>query len=133
VGNVCDNCIFTRNPYQTESDTNYEGDLCDLDDGMIYIRFHQTEYVEWQEEVGYSQWNCYRGDLALLRSSGIYTQDPATVDLAARHCGEDVPWVLDPDPAAGGAVFFLTTGTSPESSLGVDSEGFERPNASPCP
>ena len=27
-----------------------EGDICDLDDGMIYILFHQTDYVEWQEE-----------------------------------------------------------------------------------
>jgi len=114
-------------------DSDWEGDICDLDDGVIYILFHQPEYVEWQEEVGYTQWNCYRGDIALLRSSGIYTQDAGAVDLAARYCGEDVAWVLDLDPAPGGAVFFLTTGLSPESSLGTDSGGVERTNASPCP
>jgi len=77
--------------------------------------------------------NPHRCELALLRSGGPYTQDPATVELAAKYCGENDPWALDADPGAGGAVFFLTTGTSPESSLGMDSEGAERMNTNPCP
>lgn len=137
VGDACDNCIFDWNPTQTDRDSDYEGDICDLDDGVIYIRFHQPEYVEWQEETGFEAWNCYRGDLALLRSAQIYTQDPATVDLAAKYCGETNPWVLDPDPPSGQAVFFLTTGifegTTTESSLGMTSADVERPNANPCP
>lgn len=70
VHNLCDNCPNDRNPTQSDMDGDDEGDICDLNDGTIYIRFNQPEYVEWQEEAGYSQWNCYRGDLALLRSDG---------------------------------------------------------------
>jgi hypothetical protein len=132
-GDACDNCPLDWNPSQSDVDGDNQGDHCDLDDGVIYIQFHQPENAQWQDEAGFSLWNCYRGDLALLRSSGIYTQDPGTVSLAAKYCGEDVPWVFDPDPVPGGAVFFLTTGTSPESSLGTDSEGMERPNSNPCP
>jgi hypothetical protein len=133
VHDLCDNCRNDRNPSQSDTDGDDEGDICDLDDGMIYILFNQSEYVEWQEETGYSQWNCYRGDLALLRSSGIYTQDPITVDLADRHCDQDVPWVLDPDPTPATAVFYLTTGLHPESDLGTRSGGETRPNSNPCP
>jgi len=132
-GDACDNCRLDWNPSQSDADRDNQGDICDLDDGVIYIRFHEPEYVEWQEEFGYTQWNCYRGDLALLRTVGVYTQDPGTVPLATKYCGLNVPSVLDPDPTPGGTVFFLTTGTSLESSLGTDSEGVERPNSNPCP
>jgi len=133
AGNSCDNCRNDRNPTQSDVDGDDEGDICDLDDGTIYILFNQPEYVEWQEEVGYSQWNCYRGDLALLRINGIYTQDPMAVDLADRYCAQDVPWVLDPDPVPSTAVFYLTTGLHPESDLGTRSGGEARPNSNPCP
>ena len=133
AGDSCDNCPDDRNPTQSDADGDDEGDVCDLNDGMIYIRFHQPGYVEWQEEDGYTQWNCYRGDLALLRSSGIYTQDPIGVNLVDRYCAENVAWVLDPDPPPAEAVFFLTTGLYPESGLGTTSGGEARLNSNPCP
>ena len=67
-GDACDNCFFDHNPTQTDMDDDWEGDVCDLDDGVIYVRFHQPEYVEWQEEEGFTSWNSYRGaNLAELR------------------------------------------------------------------
>jgi len=137
VGDDCDNCILERNTSQSDADSDNEGDLCDLDDGLIYILFHQPEYVEWQEEIGFSSWNSYRGDLEELRYTGIYTQDPALVPLAARTCDLVTPSMADGDPPPGAAVFFLTTGnateTGAESSLGPDGFGVERPNTNPCP
>ena len=136
VGNSCDNCFFDWNPTQTDMDSDYEGDICDLDDGMIYIRFHQPEWVEWQEELGFDSWNSYRGNLAVLKGTGLYTQDPTLVPLASRNCDLAVPWQEDLDPPAGATLFFLTTGnytgTGVESGLEVDSEGVERVNANPC-
>jgi hypothetical protein len=134
---LCDNCPATSNPSQADGQGDGEGDACDLDDGLIYVRFHQSEYVEWQEELGFASWNSYRGDLAVLRGTGLYTQDPSLVPLASRDCDLTVPWKEDLDPPAGAALFFLTTGnyagTGVENGLGVDSEGIERINANPCP
>ena len=136
-GDACDNCVLDRNPSQSDVDSDNEGDGCDLDDGMIYIVFHRPEYVEWQEEAGFASWNSYRGDLEVLRSATLYTQDPAVVPLATRSCDLITPWVADVEPPAGTTVFFLTTGnfagTGAESSLGLDSSGVERPSANPCP
>jgi len=137
VGDRCDNCVSDRNPPQSDFDSDFEGDHCDLDDGLILILISQPEYVEWQQETGFTAWNSYRGDLALLRSDQLYTQDPTTVDLAARYCGLGNPWVVDSNPPAGEAVFSLITGifegSNTESSLGTDSSGTERPNTAPCP
>ncbi len=135
AGDACDNCLFDYNPAQTDLDDDVEGDLCDLDDGLIYILFHQNDYVEWQEETGFTTWNSYRGDLAVLRSGGPYTQLPGSNSLASRHCGLTDPWALDDvDPLPGKAAFFLTTGVfGGESSLGKNSAGVTRPNANPCP
>jgi Putative metal-binding motif len=135
AGDACDNCLFDYNPLQTDMDDDVEGDLCDLDDGLIYILFHQPDYVEWQEETSFARWNSYRGDLAVLRSGGPYTQLPGSNSLASRQCGLTDPWALDgDDPAPGKAAFFLTTGVfGGESSLGTNSAGQVRPNANPCP
>jgi len=135
AGDACDNCLFDYNPQQTDMDDDIEGDLCDLDDGLIYILFHQPDYVEWQEETGFTSWNSYRGDLAVLRGGGPYTQLPGSNTLASRQCGLLDPWTFDDDdPAPGKAAFYLTTGVfGGESGLGPDSAGNVRPNANPCP
>jgi len=35
VSNLCDNCMTDSNPTQGDVDADAEGDLCDLDDGLI--------------------------------------------------------------------------------------------------
>ena len=137
--NLCDNCPLISNSIQTDLDVDGQGDACDLDDGLIYILFHQPDHVEWQAESGFASWNTYRGDLEMLHIYGslAYTQDPARVPLAAKYCDLATTAVADSDPPPGAAVFYLTTGnlagTGLESSLGVDSSGTERPNRFPCP
>lgn len=136
VGDLCDNCILDYNPGQSDGDSDAEGDRCDLDDGMIYTYFESREFVNWQNESGFDLWNCYRGDLAVLKDEGIYTQLPGSNDLALRMCGlaaniaREIGGV---DP--GETAFFLTTGESAglEYSLGHDWLGVERPNDNPCP
>jgi hypothetical protein len=136
-GNDCDNCVLDPNPDQTDRDADEQGDACDLDDGLIRVAFHEPDLVEWQDESGYDAWNLYRGDLSALRATGVYTQDPGSVPLAARHCGLSEPWVIDGDPPAGDTAFYLVTGTlagtSTEGDLGQDSTGAGRPNTNPCP
>jgi hypothetical protein len=136
VGDVCDNCPVDANSKQEDLDHDSEGDLCDLDDGLILIRLSDEFTVDWQNESGYESFNSYRGDLSLLRSSGLYTQDPRAVPLASRECGLTSPGLFDAVTLAPGqAVFFLVTGVSSgiEGSLGTKSSGAPRPNSNPCP
>ena len=136
VGDLCDNCIADYNPSQSDSDSDSEGDVCDLDDGVIYTYFDSRDIVSWQNESGFDLWNSYRGDLAVLKDEGTYTQLPGSNDLASRMCGVAPSFVRDiGDPDPGETAFFLTTGESGgvESSLGTDWQGVERFNDNPCP
>ena len=137
VGDLCDNCISDPNPTQSDFDFDGTGDRCDLDDGMIYLRIETKTLVEWQEEQGYDDlWNCYKGDLDVLRDTGVYTQFPGSNDLAGRKCWTSDLWMSDPGaPPTGKVAFFLTSGVSGgiEGSLGQNSEGNERANHNPCP
>jgi hypothetical protein len=92
--------------------------------------------VEWQPESGYTSWNRYRGSLAVLRATGVYTQAPGSNALAARDCGLSDPFVSDAVvPAPGEVAFNLVTGVAGgvESGLGANSAGTPRANANPCP
>lgn len=136
IGDACDNCLSAPNANQADFDGDLEGDFCDIDDGRINLFFHDHGWLEWDGELGYTTWNAYKGDLALLRAAGIYTQQPGPPEMA--RCFRDLtdPWVDDgtaPDPLL--AAFYLITGNTgaAESSLGEDSEGFTRPNDNPCP
>ncbi len=136
VGDACDNCVFDRNPGQSDWDNDLEGDHCDLDDDLIYIRCAASDYVEWQEEIGFGTWNLYTGDLGVLKDLQVYTQLPGSNPLASRECALSDPWFQDlAIPPRGEAAFYLTTGVrgSAESDLGTDSAGQPRPNANPCP
>ena len=136
VGDVCDNCPLDPNADQHDIDNDFEGDACDLNDGLILVTLPDGFQVDWQREAGFDTFNEYRGDLAVLRSAGLYTQDPSTVPLAIRNCHLTTAAVFGgADPPPGRAVFYLVTGVrlGVESSLGTDSMNRERPNANPCP
>ena len=138
VGDACDNCVLDWNPDQTDFDHDGQGDVCDLDDGLIYITGFSADKndLEWQKESGYTQWNVYKGSIAVLRSTRVYTQTPGTAGLAAQGCHLDNTWYRDLSAMpAGRNAFYLVTGISNgvESSLGTDSFGVTRPNTSPCP
>jgi hypothetical protein len=136
AGDACDNCVFDFNPSQSDFDHDTEGDLCDVNDGLIYVYSTDKSYREWQDEAGYSSWNSYRGSLAVLRSTGQYTQAPESNPLAARDCGLGDPWVYDVDvPDPGDVAFNLVTGVAGgvENGLGTSSAGAPRVNAHPCP
>jgi hypothetical protein len=134
--NACDNCPLDKNPDQSDIDHDHEGDVCDLNDSLILVNVSSALTMYWQQESGFNAFNVYRGDLAVLKQSGIYTQDPALVPLAGRACGLTSPvWNDTMTPPPGKGLFFLVTGTdgAQESSLGTNSAGVPRPNTNPCP
>ncbi len=135
TGDVCDNCPLDWNYGQADRDGDRVGDHCDLTDGLVYVTFSADSAVTWQDETGFSTWNVYSGDLAVLRGGGPYTQAPGSNDLAQKSCGLLSTELVVAAPAAGQAAFFLITGTAAgvESTLGTTSAGQTRPNTHPCP
>jgi hypothetical protein len=136
VGDACDNCPYDVNLSQADADSDGEGDACDLDDGLILLYGPERGWIEWRAETPYASYNVYEGDLAVLRSTGVYTQPAGSNALAQRTCGLTDPFVEDADtPSAGAVQFSLVTGIAGgiESSLGNDSAGTERSNTHPCP
>ena len=136
VPNGLDNCPGVRNASQSDFDNDFEGDVCDLNDGLILMMMPDPLNAAWQPEFGFDSFNLYRGDLAALRQSGVYTQDPGTVSLAMRACGlTDTTFLDGPPPGPGEGLFYLVAGVhnGVEGSLGKNSAGGERPNDNPCP
>jgi hypothetical protein len=135
IHDACDNCPFVANTTQSDFDHDGQGDACDVNDGLIYEWRPNTTSISWQAEQGLNWWNVYTGDLAVLRSTGIYTQAPGSNPLASRQCGVFATVADDfAIPAAGKASFSLVTGVTGgvEGSLGSSTSGV-RPNANPCP
>jgi N-acetylneuraminic acid mutarotase len=136
VQNACDNCPTVPNPGQGDFNHDLVGDACDLNDGLILVTMPNQVTLAWQLENGFESFNIYRGDLAVLKATGTYTQDPTAVPLAARLCGFAGGSVEDDvAPPPGQGVFYLLTGThnGVESTLGTNSAGVTRPNTNPCP
>ena len=78
----------------------------------------------------------HRGDLGILRNTGVYTQSPATHPAAARRC--DVSGTVSNaffQPAPGDVAFYLISAQtiSGESGLGFDSDSQARLDSRPCP
>jgi hypothetical protein len=101
------------------------------------ISWLDSDTVAWSppaDSIGPS--SVYRGDLAALRTTGVYTQDPAVTPAAERFCGV-AGGALDDRflPAVGEPVFYLVTSPTAlgEAGLGFDSEGRVRRNSRPCP
>jgi hypothetical protein len=92
--------------------------------------------IEFSWDLGMHEppdYNIYRGDLATLRQSGVYTQAPLLVD-GARHFCDYSNSLADPDvPDSGQAFFYLPVayGTV-EGTLGFDSSSVERPKTLSC-
>ena len=138
LGDVCDNCVDKANAAQSDLDHDGEGDLCDVNDGVIYLVPSATggDYLEWQNEFGFTTWNVYKGSLAVLKSTGAYTQAPGSNPLAAKVCGTASNSYPDAAAqAANTAAFYLVTGKvgGVEGSLGTRSSGVARTNTTPCP
>jgi hypothetical protein len=131
-----DNCVALFNPSQVDADADGEGDLCDRNDGIVTFTALVGDRIDWQAESGFTGWNLYRGDLAVLRASGTYTQLPGSNLLAARFCDLASSTVTDATtPGMGVTAFYLVTGESDsgEGTLGRRSDGTDRPNDHPCP
>jgi hypothetical protein len=123
-----------------DGDSDGEGDHCDLADNLIYLTFSAPDVADWQDEESvfpFVEWNFYRGDLAVLRSTGVYTQEVGSNPLAAQSCRRPDSFAQDAViPAPGSTAFYLVTGVTSagaERSLGFDSSGAPRPNTHPCP
>jgi N-acetylneuraminic acid mutarotase len=137
VGDACDNCPTVREPSQGDVDHDLVGDVCDLNDGLILVTMLDQTTLSWQLESGFESFNIYRGNIAVLRSTGVYTQDPATVPFALKVCGVSGSDSGSDDdvPTPGQGMFYLMTGNhnGVEGSLGTNSAGATRPNTNPCP
>ena len=110
--------------------------ICDVDDGLIYIFSTDPTYIEWQEETGPANWTVYEGDLAVLKSSGVYTQSIGSNALADRTWGAAEADIVDfAEPPDGSVKFSLVAVVTSGGvgSLGTNSAGATRPNANPCP
>ena len=136
VADACDNCRGLRNPDQSDSDHDGQGDLCDLDDGLIPLGAQSPSLWAWQQESGFGSFNLYRGVLSVYRTTHEFTQNPATTSGALRACGLVTTTLDDHDnPPLGDGFYYEITGVGPfgESSLGANSAGVPRANTQPCP
>lgn len=128
-----DNCPNDFNPDQNDRDADAQGDACDLDDGVIEITMAGLQQVTWQQEIPYTSFNLYRGDLRSLHDADKNgAADDYGACLAENLSG---PTFNDQSaPAVGHGYIYLVdaNGASGETSLGTASNGAPRPNVHDC-
>jgi hypothetical protein len=90
---------------------------------------------QWDAVAGQGiAYDVFRGDLDVLRATGIYTQDPELVPGAAHFCGLDTPSVTDADSPEAEQVLFYVVGATGvvEGTLGFTDPPVERPRTMAC-
>lgn len=135
VADADDNCPSVANRTQSDFDSDTQGDLCDLDDGLDWFLAFAGTGIDWQAETATS-YNLYRSSRARLIATGEYTQDPLVVPQAAHFCNQLGTHLNDAhNPPVGQVNLYLVTHIlgGVESSLGNRGNDTPRPNAHPCP
>jgi uncharacterized repeat protein (TIGR01451 family) len=103
--------------------------------GVIQLALDGGRRLTWDSTASAASYHIYRGDLAVLRSTGIYIQSTSSSPDAQRFCSMSTTQYDDGfEPGAGKIVFYLVSmddGTQ-EGSLGQNSAGQEIPNDDPC-
>ncbi len=127
LGDDCDNCPFGSNGAQTDSDLDGIGDRCDTDDERLSLYVEPNNTAVWEQEVNYTDWILIRGDLSVLRATGVYVQADAPLVAIDCHTAN----VADIDAIAvppGEAMFFFSGGFvgSAEFGFGNNSDGTQR-------
>lgn len=136
VDSLHDNCARTPNVPQADIDGDGQGDVCDLDDGVLLFTEIEGESVAWQSDPLFFTYNLYRGSLIQLFETGVYAQAPGSTPCAAWFCDLPGPSFIDDfDPLPGQACYWLVTGNDLggiEHGLGATSAGDERPLGPSC-
>jgi len=107
-------------------------------EGVTGLSFATKDDLAWNPTAAMGVlYNVYRGDLQILRDSGIYTQDTLSVPGARQWCGVGMASIGDtdePDLDAGYFYLVVLDGVI-EGTLGFDSVPLERPFTDPnrCP
>jgi hypothetical protein len=107
-------------------------------EGVTRLVFDGPTSLAWDPSIDpWVGFNVYRGDLQVLRDTGVYVQDPVAVMAARRWCGLASPQETDTDdPQTGQTMFYLAVVQSTvEGSLGYDGTPTERPfdHSNRCP
>jgi len=127
LGDSCDNCPFGSNGSQTDADLDGIGDRCDTDDERLSLYVEPDGTAVWEQEVNFTDWILIRGDLAVLRATGVYLQPAAPLVGVACHTGNsaDIEAIGIPP---GDAMFFLSGGfvSGIELGFGNSSDGTQR-------
>lgn len=103
-------------------------------EGLTGVVFDGSGFVWNAGRHAPPQYNVYRGDLATLRLTGVYTQDPQVIPGARHFCGLPAPRLQDSDlPTSGEAFFHLAVAAgSVEGTLGFDGNAVERQKTLSC-